>query len=243
MNNSFLTEQNNLPLQIFINNMEKYDYSLFNQNNCLYLKSCDEKNKFNDILNIINNKYNNNDVSSDFIELLKDDMNIKVFVLKNCIMRICEKQIYNKYYSEVYKTLIKWNHKNLETIYEIYNTNYYVIIVSKKIMPIFNNYYDHKKTNFDIDDTLLAKLQNQIFDLIQFLADNGAIHNDLCLDNIGFDSETNNFVAYDFDKFKIKLNDETNDEINDMTTDKILNNTLNMITYFNKSYNFRFGDA
>jgi hypothetical protein len=224
-------EQNNTS-QIFINNMEKYGYLIFEQNDCLYLESSEEKTHFINILNFINNKYNNNDTSEDFIELLKDDMHLKVLVLKNCVMRICNKEIYYKYYKNVYETIIKWNHKHLETIYEIYKTNNYVIIISKKITPIFGN-DDYKKTNFIINDTLLTKLENEMYELIAFLADNNAIHSDLCLDNIGFDFETNNFVAYDFDKFKIKFN------VSDID---IINNKLNMLKYFNKSYNFRFGD-
>jgi hypothetical protein len=227
-------------LQIFSDNMEKYWIKIFEQNDCLYLESNGEKNHFSNLLNIINTKYNNGDMSSDFIELLKDDMHVKVFVLKNCIMRICNKQIYDKYYSNIYKIIIKWNHKHLETIYEIYNTDNYVIIISKKITPIFSNYYDHKKTNFNIDDTLLDKLQNQMFDLIEFLSRNNAIHNDLCLDNIGFDFDTNNFVAFDFDKFKIELNAFSEP---DELSDKISKNTHSMISYFNKSFNFRFGNT
>ena len=231
-------DQDNLLLQIFSDNMEKYWITIFEQNDCLYLEHNSEKNQFSNILNIINTKYNNSDMSSDFIELLKDDMHVKVLVLKNCVMRICKKEIYNKYYKNVYETIIKWNHKHLETIYEIYDTNNYIIIASKKITPVFGNYSDYKQTNFKIDGSLLIKLHNQMFDLIGFLSSNNAIHNDLCLDNIGFDFDTGNFVAYDFDKFKINTNFNS-----DKSDDTVFVNAFTMIKYFNKSYNFRFDDT
>jgi hypothetical protein len=67
MDNSFLLDCNDVLLQNFINNMNKYGYSIFEQNDCLCLMSCNEKTQFSNILNIINDKYNNNDTSSDYI--------------------------------------------------------------------------------------------------------------------------------------------------------------------------------
>ena len=199
--------------------------SIFAHNNCLYIDSNDLKTNFTNTLLIIIERYNNGHFSENLIEGMKDDMHIKVFILKHCILRICETSVFNADYKDTYMQVINWSNPHLETIYEIFNIGKYTLIVSKKIIPLF----DSLTPNIDFDDNLLKQLVTQMYGLMHFLHENHATHCDLLLDNIGYDSETNCFVAFDFDKFDI-YTPEKYDQSNVEKT----------IAYFNRSFKFRF---
>lgn len=197
--------------------------SLFKYNEHIYIDSDELKHKFAQILNLINHKYNNDDLSDKYIIAFKEDMSLKVFVLQNCVLRICEKNIFESKHKYIYEKIIKLNSPYLEQIYEIFDVDKYVIIVSKKIIPVNTN----NKWNIKISEETLIKLWDQIIELINFLYINNATHDDLMLDNIGYDIETNNFVAFDFDKFTIHS-----------TSDTINKNVI--IDYFKKSFSYNF---
>lgn len=201
------------------------DKSIYEPTNYIYIDNS-IKNIFAETLNELNRKYNKNCIpTDDFIECMKDDMEIKVFILKHCVLRICFLDKFNEKYLEIYKTIMNWNHTHLEQVYEIITIDKYVIIVSKKIIPIYSN---SNQLNIEINHDILHKLKNEIYDLIIFLSTNNAIHRDLLTDNIGYDFETNNFVAFDFDKFTINSDNNKSKDAS------------RMMSYFENSFNFRF---
>ena len=182
------------------------DKSFFDYNTHIYLDNYNLINQFNDICYNIHNTYNKNDLS-DYNIIVKEDMHIKVFILSNCIIRICHIDTYNYKYNELYNYIIKLNHENIEHIYNIYHTNKYILIVSKCIIPLIidNKINPLHYPKFDI-------LINQIEEVINVLLDNGYSHNDVNIDNIGYDSELDKYILFDFDK--CKKSNKTNDLYN-----------------------------
>ena len=197
--------------------------SIFTYNRHIYIDSNELKQKFAYTLNLINNKYNNNDLSDKYIVAFKEDMSLKVFVLQNCVLRICEKEIFNLKYKKIYEKIIELNSTLLEKIYEIFDIGKYFIIVSKKIIPVNTD----NKWNIKTNEEIFGKLWNEIILLINILCENNITHDDLILDNIGYDVELNNFVAFDFDKFTIHN-----------TSDTINKNAI--INSFKKSFSYNF---
>ena len=184
-----------------INNAFFYytDFSLFTFNNHIYLDNPLLITNFNDICNEIQLLYNKNDIT-DYNIIVKEDMNIKVFILSYCIIRICHIDIFNHKYQYIYDFIFSVKHDNLEHIYNIYYTNKYVIIVSKKIIPLI--------INNCINPSHLPNINNIIINIsliIYYLLDNGISHNDVSIDNIGYDVDIDKYVLYDYDKCSIIL--------------------------------------
>jgi len=171
------------------------DSTLFDNNHHIFIDNYDLFIQMNIIINNIHIKYNRSDISN-FNITLKDDMNIKVFVLSNCIIRICQVTIYNNIYIYVYNYIINLIHPNLEQIFDIYHTDKYVIIVSKSIIPLV---IDNKINPIHMPDYTQIRYQMQQL-INQFIID-GYSHNDVRIDNIGYDKDTNRYVLFDFDKF------------------------------------------
>ena len=71
------------------------DYSFFIKNNHIYIDNFLLYSQLNEIFNNIHLLYNKSDISNYQI-IIKEDMNIKVFVLSYCVIRICCIDIYNK---------------------------------------------------------------------------------------------------------------------------------------------------
>ncbi len=171
------------------------DTSLFDDNHHIYIDNYNLFIQINIIMNNIHLLYNKSDMTNYRI-ILKDDMNIKVFVLSNCIIRICHIIIYDRLYIDIYRYIIDLLHPNLELIYNIYMTTKYVIIVSKLIIPLVidNKINPLHKPNYILIREQMHKL------IYQFILD-GYSHNDVRIDNIGYDSENDLYVLFDFDKF------------------------------------------
>lgn len=175
-----------------------YDYtdkSLFDLNHHIFIDNYNLFIEINIIINNIHILYNKSDIT-DYNIVLKEDMNIKVFVLSNCIIRICLTTIYDKFYICIYKYIIDLLHPNLEHIYNIYHTTKYVIIVSKSIIPLV---IDNRINPLHVPDFKL--IREQMNNLIKLFIKDGYSHNDVRIDNIGYDSENNLYVLFDFDKF------------------------------------------
>lgn len=176
--------------------------TLYSANNHIYINNYNLYYQFTNIFEQIHINYNKKD-ESDFNIILKDDMNFKVFVLSNCVVRICHIDKWYNLYQHTYSYLELNIYQNLEYIYNIYYTNSYIIVVSKCILALVNN---NKLTNKHIInfDKLTIEITNQIINL----AIDGFIHNDVCLDNIGYDILIDKYVLFDFDKLTtIKIKD------------------------------------
>ena len=173
------------------------DYSLFIKNDHIFIDNIELYLQFNNICNNINILYNNSDIS-DYHIIIKEDMFIKVFVLSYCVIRICHINIYYDRYIHIYTYIQDKNHSNLEHIYNIYLTDKYVIIVSKCIIPLI---VDNMINPLHDPDYIMIRLQ--MYQLIEQLINDGYSHNDVRIDNIGYDPNINKYVLFDFDKFNI----------------------------------------
>lgn len=183
-------------------------FTMFQQNPHFHIDSLDSEYQFILILRNILENYNNNDNSSETVISIKEDMLIKVIVLKYCVIRICKKNIYNTIYSDIYKNISKLNHCNLEYIYNYIIGDNYVFIVSKTIIPLVINNNLNQLVKVDFDE-----LYNQMTSLSYDLNMYNMAHNDIRLDNIGYDSDLNKYILFDFDKFKINTTNYNNNNI------------------------------
>jgi hypothetical protein len=181
-----------------------YTDMLFEQPNPhIFFSNNIEINFYKLLFNQINNQYNKSETTPQ-VESVKEDMIIKVFVLKHCILRICSRTNYDKYYCQTYEYIKNLSHKNLETIFNLFINANYVIIISKKIIPLITSTKNPSKHGYIINSLLSINLQKLIIQIALVLYkinSDGYSHNDACLDNIGFDEDSQNFVLFDFDKF------------------------------------------
>lgn len=143
----------------------------------------------------------------------KTDMNFMVFVFDTCIIRICNKKLYDTKYRYYYKTIKELNCIYLEKIYQIDEINDYICILSKKIIPIIdyiNNNSFLKKKFINSKN----KIINDIHHAINILLDNDIMHCDVRLDNIGYDENHKVFVLFDFDSINTCINNKEYDDKN-----------------------------
>lgn len=206
MDNNFLFDRLSIAFEFYT------DKSLFTMNEHVFIDSRELYLQFSYILTDIHIRYNRANIT-DYHIMVKDDMKIKVFVLPHCVIRICQTKIYYTRYYNIFEYIIKLDNHNLEHIYNIYHTDKYIIIVSKCIIPLVTNNIINKQ--HIIDYTLI---RNQIGLLINKLIIDGYSHNDVRIDNIGYDPDINKYVLFDFDKFR--KSDNNNDRI---TLDKSIN--------------------
>jgi serine/threonine protein kinase len=209
-----LNEINKLetPADMFFKTLqEDYGYTFFNKKfigfvenpNC-YLQfnrglfnqlTLDKLNLIREIFNNILGKYNNN---NSHLKLYKDD-NLDVFVFDNFVVR---------FYS--YQTLlnkqnildIATQHTNIEQILEQVNFPYYNFgyVVSEILQPIIIS-----KDNMLFPDSNLInyqsilKLKEDIKEALTYLHQNGIMHKDVRLDNIGYRESNRSYVLFDLE--------------------------------------------
>ena len=174
------------------------------ENHHIYINSEELSHKITNILETVHYKYNKSD-TSDFDIYVKEDMHIKVFILSNCVIRICDLDIYIKSYNDVFNYITHLKHPNFEHIYEIFFTDKYVFIVSKKIIPLVIDYKINPILRIEFDD-----LYDQISGLIVIIKEDNYSHGDVRIDNIGYDPDLNKYVLFDFDKFSKKKSNDLN---------------------------------
>ena len=205
-NISNIINQINTTLEIYS------DYTLFTPNCHIYLESSYDKNIFISILDYIIKCYNKSDYLDGQIEMIKDDMNIKVIIMRNCILRICQTDIYEQYYEKEFDFIRCLKHPNLEHIYEVIKTYKYTYIISKKVIPLLTGMKLNPNLMIDYDN-----LYNEIVCLISDLKEYNKSHKDVRLDNIGYDPEIDKYILFDFDKFG---------ENNSMNNNSMNNNSI-----------------
>lgn len=136
--------------------------------------------------------YNKDD--SDFEIYVKEDMIFKVFVLSNCVVRICDSQIFESRYKEGFDFIMSLNNSSCEKIYEIITCGKFTIIVSHKLIPVIvDGIVNTSVIDFD-------KLWDNISSFVYLLNSLGYVHGDVRLDNIGYDVVSDRYVLFDFDK-------------------------------------------
>ena len=204
-------------------------YTFMDNNPYIFFENINEIYRMVEILEIIHNKYNCGD-KTNYTIITKEDMNFKVFVLSNCVIKICLTDLYYKKYEQIYKIIINLNHKNLEKIYEIFDTGKYTIIISKKIIPLFVNSSLNPILNIEIEE-----INFMIGSLINEINQNGLYHNDIRVDNMGYDQYTQEYILFDFDKSKYEFNGY-NKRIKTIDNDDLYNSLMYIQRIKDKSY-------
>lgn len=183
----------------------KYDiYNILGRNNIDKKERYDSINK--DINDILDKYYKDDDVIE--FKHFKDDM-IFVLILDKIAIKIYNINGFDNI-RELYEILKKNENPNLEYIYDIIEKDKYVIVVSETLE------IDGAKEKITHDDMV----EQIINGALKYLHNNGWIHGDANLDNIGYrkgsicNKEFNIecFVLYDFEKSK-KI-----EEINNVNT-------------------------
>jgi len=182
--------------------MDIYDniYDIYDIYDVLGSKDINKKERYEsiniDINNILNKYYKNEEEV--LFKSFKDDM-IFVLILDKIAIKIYSTRKFESV-RELYDLLKKNDNPNLEYIYEIIYNDNYVIVVSETLE------IDGAIKKFTEDDMN----EQIIYSALKYLHDNGWIHGDASLDNIGYrknsicNKEYNIecFVLYDFEKSK-----------------------------------------
>jgi serine/threonine protein kinase len=158
--------------------------------------------KFENIKDLINGicERHNNGLADMLV--FKNDTNIDVIVLNNCVIRFYSPDNYNS----KLPILNRLNeNNNLERILEnnmviIDEQPSYGYTVSEILTPLINS-----DNEFQIEITPERKeaLIEQINQALGFLHQNNILHNDVSIDNIGFRESDQSFVLFDFGASKI----------------------------------------
>lgn len=138
----------------------------------------------------------------------KEDMLI-VFVFNEITIKIYKLDDFERNkMNELYSILSKNECKYLEEIKKVnvYKEIGIVVVVSKTIKTLYSAFDDIKK----VGKSLKIKPSDDVFEEIphalNYLRDNFWSHRDTLLDNIGYDTEKECFVLFDFEKSKYSEN-------------------------------------
>lgn len=132
----------------------------------------------------------------------KNDVDI-IFIFKNIAIKVYNYTRMQKYnLDKLYQILSKNECKNLEHILDKFIIDDIFFVVSKVI--------DTQKYKNEIDEIII---KTDIITGLEYLLKFNWNHRDVSLDNIGFDSETNNYVLFDFGISKMNYSDNINDDL------------------------------
>jgi len=153
---------------------------------------------------------------------LKEDIDL-IIVFEKIVIKIFNVKK-NKNIIELYNKIINIKSDYLEHIYEtiLVDEIYLLFVVSKKIVSPINKINIISNTN---------KINSNIYNALIDLTNNNILHNDVSIDNIGFDTEIDKYILFDFAGSKIISLDNDNLEIRK-------NNIFNNLNKLNKSINF-----
>ena len=143
-------EQKQLNNKLYLDETIKYTKSVFNKiklifytitgytfyeiNPHFFINSLIAEHKFILKLRYILENYNNKDNSSDTVITIKENMLTKIFILKYCVISICQTYVYNTVYFNTYNYILELKSLNLEYIYNYIIDDNYIIIFSKIII-------------------------------------------------------------------------------------------------------------
>jgi len=151
------------------------------------------KNIFTQINTQINNLLIKYDCNPNILHF-KEDVDL-IIVFEKIVIKIFN-ITKNKNIFELYNEIIGIKSVYLENIYEaicINNLDLLFVVSKKIISPV-----DPTKINID-----QAQIKIDIYQALTHLTNNNILHNDVSMDNIGFDCDTNNYVLFDFAGSKI----------------------------------------
>lgn len=136
------------------------------------------------------------------LQHFKNDVAI-VFVFKTIAIKIYKlSTILSIAHDKLYNLLLKNECSNLEHIHRAYsNQELGIYIVISKVVDV----KDYTKNLSTSESTIKSNITTALI----YLQSNGWIHRDVSIDNVGFNSETNNFILFDFGLTKFSsLDDE-----------------------------------
>jgi len=143
---------------------------------------------FEQNLSNINEIYNHN---CSTVHSYKDDTNIIIIVLDNCVVKIYKKNQYDNI-----KSVILLEDNNIEKCLYIQEYDNIVFVVTEKINIFLNSYGE---LNPLPDKVTKEDLYNQISLALSKIHEIGYIHNDVSLDNIGYKFVNGKYIFIIFD--------------------------------------------
>jgi serine/threonine protein kinase len=161
--------------------------------------------KFRQINNLINDlliEYQNDPTT---LQHFKNDIDV-IFVFKTITIKIYKlSTILSMAHDKLYDLLLKKECPNLEHIHRAFsNEELGIYIVISKVIDVKN----YTKNLSEIESTIYS----HVSEALNYMQSNGWIHRDVSIDNIGFDSETNNFILFDFGISKFSTLDDELDK-------------------------------
>ena len=155
--------------------------------------------QINKLIDALLIEYNNEPAS---LQHFKNDVAV-VFVFQTIAIKIYKlSTILSIAHDKLYNLLLKNECPNLEHVHRAYpDEELGIYVVISKVVDV----KDYKKNLSSLESTI----QSNITTALIYLHSNGWNHRDVSIDNIGFSSETNNFILFDFGLSKFSsLDDE-----------------------------------
>ena len=165
-------------------------------------------NRINSIINSILTDYHEDLVDHKSLLHFKNDVDV-IMVFKTITIKFFNlTKILSKRQNELYDILLLNECPNLETIYRAFpveDSDLY-FVVSKTIDTSFKN---SKETILSASQFIRENTLNAL----RYLSFHGWNHRDVSIDNLGLNTETNNFVLFDFGSAKNTFDQEQHDQI------------------------------
>jgi serine/threonine protein kinase len=158
--------------------------------------------KFRQINKLIDDlliEYKNDPTS---LQHFKNDIDV-IFVFKTITIKIYKlSTILSMAHDKLYNLLLKNECPNLEHIHRAFsNEELGIYIVISQVIDVKN----YTKNLSELQSTIYS----HVSEALNYMQTNGWIHRDVSIDNVGFNSETNNYILFDFGLSKFSsLDDE-----------------------------------
>lgn len=165
-------------------------------------------NQINSIINSILSSYNEDLSDHKSLVHFKNDIDV-IMVFKTITIKFFNlTKIISKRQNELYDILLLNECPNLETIYRAFpieDSDLYFVI-SKTIDTSFNS-------SKDIISSTSPLIREHTLNALRYLSSHGWNHRDVSIDNLGFNTETNNYILFDFGSAKNNRDHEDLDKI------------------------------
>jgi serine/threonine protein kinase len=157
--------------------------------------------KFRQINKLIDDlliEYKNDPTS---LQHFKNDIDV-IFVFKTITIKIYKlSTILSMGHDKLYNLLLKNECPNLENIHRAFsNEELGIYIVISKVIDV--------KDYIQNLSSLESTIHSHVSEALNYMQSNGWIHRDVSIDNVGFNSETNNFILFDFGLSKFSTLDD-----------------------------------
>jgi len=129
------------------------------------------------------------------LEMFKSDTKGLIMVLDHCVVRTYRTNLFLRI-----RPLYRLRNPYLEKCLMSKQLDHVGVFVCKKIKPLMDTSdYDNVRLSLKFTPRLFEQLLKDVEKAIGKIHSYGYCHNDVSLDNTGYDEETKNFVVFDFD--------------------------------------------